>query len=175
MSKTRILGLFSNFDEAFAAISDIRASAVPGVSVDDITLKSPIEHPEIEEVLGERPIYIQNFTFFGALFGLVFGFLFLASAQATFLVQPQGGKPVIPLPSNFVLVYEMLIFFGVWATFFAFLFLARMFTRKGALYSEKVSLDQIGIMLDVDGSNLTALKELFVKHKVLEMREEVLR
>ena len=114
MSKHCVMGLFSDFDEAFAAIADIRDTKVPGVSVDDITLKSPIEHPEIEEVLGERPVHIQKVTLFGALFGVTFGFFFLAGAQATFLVQPQGGKPVVPLPSNFVLMYEMLIFFAVW-------------------------------------------------------------
>ncbi|WP_455216901.1 hypothetical protein, partial [Kaarinaea lacus] len=66
MKNHRLMGLFSDFDEAFEALSDIRASKVPGVTVDDVTLKSPIEHPEIEEVLGERPVHIQKFTLLGA-------------------------------------------------------------------------------------------------------------
>ena len=133
---------------------------------------SPIEHPEVEEILGERPVHIQKFTLFGALFGLTFGFLFLAGAQATFLVQPQGGKSVIPLPSNFVLMYEMLIFFGVWSTFFAFLFLSGLFKKRPALYSEKVSLDQVAIIVEVEKGVGDAVKILFQKHKVLEIREE---
>lgn len=172
MSEHRVLALFSDFDGAFNALSDIRNAKVPGVSIDDVTLKSPIEHPEIEEVLGDRPIHVQKFTFFGALFGVTFGFFFLASAQASFLVQPQGGKPVVPLPSNFVLMYEMLIFFGVWTTVFAFLFLAGLLKKKGTLYSEKVSLDQVGIMLDVDDRNMEPLKALFNSHNALEIREE---
>lgn len=174
MKRHSVMALFSDFEEAFGAISDIRHAAVPGISVDDITLKSPIEHPEIEEVLGERPVHIQKVTLFGALFGLTFGFLFLSGAQATFLVQPQGGKPVIPLPTNFVLMYEMLIFFGVWMTFFAFLFLSGLFKKRHPLYSEKVSLDQIGVLLEVEEDKLQPLKDLFKKHKAVEIREGVM-
>lgn len=175
MSKKRMMGLFGDFDEAHDAIADIRRNEVPGVTVDDVTMTSPIEHPEVEEVLGERPVHIQKFTLFGALFGLTFGFLFLSGAQATFLVQPQGGKPVIPLPSNFILMYEMLIFFGVWSTFFAFLGLSGLFRKRSALYSEKVSLDQVAIIVEVDDSHGESVKALFQKHKVLEIREEAIQ
>ena len=81
MRKSRILALFSNFDEAFAAVSDIRHYKVPGVSVDDVTVISPIEHPEIEEVLGERTSHVPKFTLIGALCGSTFGFIFLATVE----------------------------------------------------------------------------------------------
>jgi hypothetical protein len=168
------MGLFGDFAEAHDAIADIRRNEVPGITVDNVTMKSPIEHPEVEEVLGERPVHIQKFTLFGAIFGVTFGFLFLSGAQATFLVQPQGGKPVIPLPSNFILMYEMLIFFAVWLTFFSFLFLSGLFKKRTAMYSEKVSLDQVAIIVDVDNEGTSeSLKALMQKHKVLEIREEV--
>ena len=173
MKRYYVMGLFSNFEEAFATISEIRSHAVPGVSVDDVTLKSPIEHPEIEEVLGDRGSPIPKFALFGSIFGAIFGFLFLASAQATFLVQPQGGKSVITLPSNIVLSYEMLILFGVLSTLAGFLISARLMTKRHPLYSEKVSLDQIGVMLELDEKNVNPIKDLFKKHKVLEIREEV--
>jgi hypothetical protein len=169
------MGLFSDFEEAHDAIADIRRNEVPGLTVDDVTMTSPIEHPEVEEILGERPVHIQKFTLFGAVFGVTFGFLFLSGAQATFLVQPQGGKAVIPLPSNFTLMYEMLIFFGVWFTFFAFLFLSGLLKKRSALYSEKVSLDQVAIIVETDGSLEGPVKDLFKKHKVLEIREEVVQ
>jgi len=175
MSKRRILALFGDFAEAHNAIADIRRNEVPDVTVDDVIMKSPIEHPEVEEVLGDRPVHVQKFTFFGAIFGVVFGFLFLASAQASFLVQPQGGKAVIPLPSNFVLVYEMLIFFAVWMTFISFLFLAGLLKKRSRLYSENVSLDQVGILVEVDEQLAEPLKGLYKRHKVLEIREEVMQ
>jgi hypothetical protein len=175
MSKRRIMGLFKDFDQAVAAITEIRAHRIAGVTVDDVILKSPIEYPEVEEVLGERPSAVPKFTLCGALFGIVFGFLFLASAQATFLVQPQGGKPVVPLPSNIVLTYEMLILFGVLFTLTGFLICAGMLRKRDTLYSEMVSLDQIGVLLEVDEKFAQPLKDLFSSHGVVEIREEVAR
>ena len=118
---------------------------------------------------------MPKFTLVGALFGLTFGFLFLASAQATFLVQPQGGKPVVPLPSNFVLSYEMLILFGVLFTLAGFLISARMLTPRSGVYTEKVGVDQIGIVLELDEHKMESAKALFKEHQVLEIREEVLK
>ena len=175
MSKHRIRGLFSDFEEAFNAIAELRDRRVPGIGVDDVTLISPIEHPEIEEVLGERRSHVPKFTLCGALFGMTFGFLFLSSAQATFLVQPQGGKPVVPLPTNFVLTYEMLILFGVLFTVAGLVITARLLRKRNSLYSENVSLDQVGIELELDERLMEPIKELFKRHKVLEIREEVVR
>lgn len=175
MKKYRIMGLFANFEEAFNVIAEIRANKVPGVSVDDVTTMSPIEHPEIDEVLGERSAPVPYFTLCGAICGLTFGFLFLASAQANFLVQPQGGKPVIPLPSNFVLTYEMMIMFSVIFTVVGFMSQARMFTKRPSIYSEKVGVDQIGIVLKLDEKTIEPARALFKNHKVLEIREEVLQ
>jgi hypothetical protein len=173
MKKYHLLGLFSNFDEAFAAISDIRHYKIPGVSVDDVTLISPIEHPEIEEILGDRGSNVPKFTLGGAIFGMSFGFMFLASAQANFFVQPQGGKAVIPIPSNIVLSYEMLILFGVLSTLMGFLIGARLLRKRKPLYSENVSIDQVGIEMEVEEKYIEPIKELFRQHQVLEIRDEV--
>lgn len=170
----RILGMFSNFEEVTAAIQDIRCNRIPGITVKDITLKSPIEHPDVEEALGERPVYVQIFTFCGGLFGLVGSWIWISSAQATFLVQPQGGKPVVTLVSNFVLNYEMMILGGVLATLIGFLVGAGLPSKKGTLYSEKISLDQIGMIVEADAAHLAPIKDLFRQHKVLEIREEAL-
>ncbi len=175
MSKHRVLGLFSDFDQAFAAVADIRDYKVPGISVDAVSLRSPIEHPEVEEVLGERSAPVPKFTLAGALFGITFGFLFLTSAQATFLVQPQGGKAVVPLPSNIVLTYEMLILFGVLFTLTGFLICSGLLRKRDTLYSEKVSLDQVGVLVEVDERQVQPLKDLFQRHNVVEIRDEVAR
>lgn len=170
----RLLGLFGDFDEAFEVIADIRRYQVPGLTVDDITLKSPIEHPEIEDVLGERPTNIPKWAFGGGLFGLVFGFFFLAGAQANFLAQPQGGKAVITIPSNIVLAYEMMILFGVLATLVGFILGAKLMRRGKGLYDAAISVDQIGIVIEVTDSQDQAMKDLFAKHNVIEVREEEL-
>jgi len=109
----------------------------------------------------------------GATFGCTAGFLFLASAQANFTVQPQGGKPVVPLPTNFVLSYEMLILFGVLATLVGFLLGARLLRKRKPLYSENVAIDQVGIEMVVEEKYIEPLKALFREHQVLEIRDEV--
>lgn len=172
MKKRRMLALFSNFDDAFAAIGDIKQHKVPGVTVDDVTVISPIEHPRIDEVLGERPCHVPKFTLVGALTGLTFGFTFLASAQASFLAQPQGGKPVVPLPSNIVLTYEMLILFGVLFTLAGFMIGSRLLRRRKGMYSEKVSLDQVGIEMELDEKYIEPIKRIFNEHLAVEIREE---
>jgi hypothetical protein len=173
--KKRLLGLFGDFDQAVNVIVGIRQYEVPGVSVDNITIKSPIEHPEIEEILGERPCHVSKFSLSGALFGLIFGAFFLAAAQANFLIQPQGGKPVITLTSNLVLMYEMLILFGVLATFVGFLIGSGLMRRRSVLDDEMISLDQVGIVVEVEDDNIDPLMELFKKHNVLEIRDRELR
>lgn len=172
----RIFGLFADFEQAFEVVAGIRKYEVPGITVDDVRIKSPIEHPEIEDVLGERPTNITKWAFGGGLFGLVFGFLFLAGAQANFTVQPQGGKPVITIPSNLVLAYEMLILFGVLATFAGFIIGARLMRKRGAFYDKAVSLDQIGIVIEmVDDTQRQQVRDLFAKHKVIDVFEETIQ
>lgn len=171
--RNRVMGLFGNFDEAFAAINDIKANKITGVVLDDVTTMTPIEHPDIDDILGDRPAHGPKVTLCGATFGLSFGFLFLASAQSNFLVQPQGGKPVIPVPTNIVLSYEMLILFSVIFTVVAFIVLAGMGRKRDKLYAAGVCIDQIGVIVAVDDNSVEPVKNLFRSHQVLEIREEV--
>jgi len=173
MSERNVLAMFDNFDDAFDVLNGIKKHEVAGVDIDDVTFLSPIEHPDIDDVLEGRPVNIQKFTFAGALFGVTFGFLFLASAQASFLVQPQGGKPVIPLPTNFVLMYEMLIFFAVWTTVITFTVMAGLFKSRGNLYTERLTVDGVGILIEgLDENKLGPLKTYFKDNKAVEIREE---
>jgi len=175
MRKKRLLGLFGDFDEAISVIVDIRQYAVPGVSVDNINIKSPIEHPEIEEILGERPCHVSKFSLSGALFGMIFGAIFLTAAQANFLIQPQGGKAIVTITSNFVLIYEMLILFGVLATFAGFLIGSGLMRKRTDLDDEMISLDQVGIVVEVEDENIEPVRQLFQKHNVLEIRDRELK
>ncbi len=176
----RVLASFKDFDHAFDAIKDVRSERVAGVGIDDVTLNSPIEHPEIEEILGDRPIYIARFAFFGAIFGMVFGFIFLASSQAGFLVQPVGGKPVIPLMSNAVLIYEMFIFFAVWSIFFGFMIMSglfgnsmrMLFNRNKGLYNKAASVDEVVVIVATDELLIGYLKELFEEHSAVDVTWE---
>ena len=173
MSKRHLLALFNDFDEAVAAIAEIRGASIKGFDIDDdMLLKSPIEHPEVEEVLGDKPINVQWFTLIGACMGGLLAFFLVSSAQANFFSQIKGGKPIVPLPPDFVLTYEMFILGGVFITMLGFLICSGLPAKRSPLYSIKVSEDQIGILVQGDESALATLKTIFTKHKALEIQEE---
>lgn len=172
MSRHHLLALFDNFDEAVAAIVELRRDNIKGFSPDDLILKSPIEHPEVEDVLGNKPVYIQWFTLVGASLGGLLSFFLISGAQANFFAQIKGGKPIVPLPPNFVLTYEMFILGGVFITVLGFLICAGLPAKRSPLYSAKVSEDQIGIMVSGEESAVAALKAIFKKYKALEIQEE---
>ena len=172
MSQRHLLALFNDFDEAEAAIKELRAGNIKGFSMDNLTLKSPIEHPEVEAVLGDKPIQIQWFTLFGALAGGLLAFFLISGSQANFYSQLKGGKPIVPLPPNFVLTYEMLILGGVYITVLGFLICAGLPAKRSPLYSAKVAEDQIGILVKADDGAIGELKSVFTKHRALEIQEE---
>ena len=173
MSRRHLLALFSNFDEAEAVVKELRSTQIKGFDVnDDLIVKSPIEHPEVEEFLGHKPVYVQWFTLVGASMGGLLGFFLISGAQANFYAQMKGGKPIVPLPPNFVLTYEMFILGGVFISILGFLICAGLPARRSPLYSAKVSEDQIGILVKSDESATSTLKAIFTKHKALEIQEE---
>lgn len=173
MSQRHLLALFSNFDQAEQVIKELRNTSVKGFDVNnDLVVKSPIEHPEVEEMLGDKPVYVQWFTLFGALMGGLLGFFLISGAQANFYAQIKGGKPIVPFPPNFVLTYEMFILGGVFISILGFLICAGLPAKRSPLYSSKVSEDQIGILVKADDAAISTLKNIFTKHEALEIQEE---
>ena len=173
MSKRHLLGLFSNFDEAEAVVKELRRTRIKGFDADkDMIVKSPIEHPEVEEFLGHKPVYVQWYTLGGALAGGLQAFFLISGSQANFFSQLKGGKPIVPFPPNFVLTYEMFILGGVYISVLGFLICAGLPARRSALYSAKVSEDQIGILVQSEEAASGTLKAIFTKHQALEIQEE---
>lgn len=173
MSKRHLLAIFSDFDKAEAAVKELRNANIKGFDSDkDMIVKSPIEHPEVEHFLGDKPVYVQWFTLGGALMGGLLGFFLISGAQANFYSQIKGGKPIVPFPPNFVLTYEMFILGGVFISILGFLICAGLPAKRSPLYSVKVSEDQIGILVKADECAAGTLKLVFNKHQALEIQEE---
>ena len=173
MSQRYLLALYNNFDEAEAVVNELRNTDIKGFSAaDDLIVKSPIEHPEVEEFLGEKPVYVQWFTLFGAVMGGLLAFWLISGSQANFYAQMKGGKPIVPFPPNFVLTYEMFILGGVYITVLGFLICAGLPARRSPLYSAKVSEDQVGLLVKADEGSVPTLRNIFTKHKALEIQEE---
>lgn len=173
MSQRYLLALYNNFDEAEAVVSELRNSNIKGFNAaDDMVIKSPIEHPEVEEFVGNKPVYVQWFTLIGATLGGFLAFWLISGSQANFYAQMKGGKPIVPFPPNFVLTYEMFILGGVYITVLGFLICAGLPARRSPLYSAKVSEDQIGVLVKADDGSVSKLREIFTRHKALEIQEE---
>jgi hypothetical protein len=173
MSQRYMLALYNNFDEAEKVVSELRNTEIKGFNVnDDLTIKSPIEHPEVEEFLGNKPVKVQWFTLVGAITGGLLAFWLISGSQASFYAQMKGGKPIVPIPPNMVLTYEMFILGGVYITVLGFLICAGLPAKRSPLYSAKVSEDQIGILVRADEGAAATLKGIFTKHKALEIQEE---
>jgi len=166
-----ILALFGDFHEAAITIAALREASIPGFRMRDVMLKSPIDHPECAEELGPRPVYIQIFTLIGAVLGSTLGFLGISSAQANFLRQPRGGFPIVAIPPNMVLTYELFILGGVFFTITACLIVWRIHRDESRLYDASISVDKIGILVKASASAIPHLREIFSKHHALEITE----
>ena len=173
MSQLHLLALFNNFEDAEAAIYELRAANIKGFNFDDLTLKSPIEHPEVETILGQRSANVQWYSLFGALLGGLLGFFLISGSQANFYAQLKGGKPIVPFPPNFVLTFEMCVLGGVFITIMGFLICAGLPARRSPLYNAKVSEDQIGVLVKADESAIAKIKAVLLNHQALEIQEEV--
>jgi hypothetical protein len=169
--KSHILALFNDFEEAARAIADLRESSIKGFKMRDVTLKSPIDHPECAAELGERPVYIQLFSLLGAVLGSSLGFLAMSSAQADFLRQPRGGFPIVPVPPNMVITYELFILGAVFFTITACYVVLALHHQKNVLYNTAISVDKIGILVKADPVAVAGIKDIFTRHRALEISE----
>ncbi len=169
--KSYILALFTDFDVAARTIAALRTSTIKGFHMKDVTLKSPIDHPECAAELGDRPVYIQIFSALGAILGSTLGFIAISSAQANFLRQPRGGFPLVPIPPNLVITYELFILTSVFFTIIACYVVFAKHSMKNTLYSADISVDKIGILVKADPEAIPGIKAIFSRHHALEIKE----
>ncbi len=169
--KSHILALYNDFEEAAHAIAALRESRLAGFKMQDVTLKSPIDHPECAAELGERPVYIQLFSLIGAVLGSSLGFLGISAAQASFLRQQRGGFPLVPVPPNMVITYELFILTAVFFTIIACYVVFALHAQKNRLYNEAISVDKIGILVKADSSAIAGIRDIFTRYHALEISE----
>lgn len=170
--KSHILALFSNFEEAGALLQDLQTAGLPGFRMQDVVIKSPIEHPELSEMLGKRPVYIQWFTLVGVLIGPITGLTLISSAESSFLLQWRGGIPVVPLPPNLVLTYEFFILSGVLMTVLGFFIGWKLPGRRSPLYNTQVSEDKVGVLIKADDQTIRQIGEILKRHTPVEIMGE---
>lgn len=118
------------FEEKEDFLARLRELKKDGHSRRNLALYLPWHLPEVEEILEVPPGALRYFAFFGGLSGFVGGMGFILY---TVLSWPliTGGKPLISIPPFLLVSYILTILFGSLATFFGFLFLARLPSIKG--------------------------------------------
>ena len=169
MKKSHTLALYADMDEAANALRELKSSGMSGFRMEDVVVKSPIDHPELSELLGPRPVYIQWFTLLGVLLGPTTGLVLIASAKASFIYQVRGGRPVVPLPPDMVLTYELFILSGVLMTVLATFVAMKLPGNRSPLYNASVSEDKIGILVKADPQSIPQINEILGRHKPLEI------
>ncbi len=173
MRQRHLLALFSSIEEAEEVLFELRETEIKGFDADnDLMIQSPVELPEVENILGEEPVRVQWFTLAGATLGGFLGFWLIAGAQANFYAQLKGGKPIVPIPPDLVLTYEMFILGGVFSTVIGFLICAGLPAKRSSLYSSQVSEAQIGVLVKGEEAAIATLRAIFLKHHALEIQEE---
>ena len=136
---TNAVGLFHAPSTALVA-----AGALKGAGFARPSLMSPVPIEGVEEVLGKKRSVIKNFTFFGALFGGIFGFA-LAAGTAVLYLHPTGGRPIITIPPFLIITYEMTILFGILATVLGFFVSARFPAVRERVYVPEAAVDKFAV------------------------------
>lgn len=174
MSQRYLLAVYKNIDDVETVISELHEADLKGFNaVDDLVIQSPIDLPDVEKLLGKKPLYVQWFTLIGATLSGFLAFWLIAGSQANFYAQMKGGKPIVPIPPDLVLTYEMFILGGVYFTVVGFLICAGLPAKRSALYSSNVLESQIGVLVKGEEGAVATLKAIFTRHKALEIQEEI--
>lgn len=142
-----VMGLFREPGPALAAAVQLQDAGFPRPE-----LMSPIPVEGVQEALGEDRSAIKRFTFFGALFGGLFGFV-MAAGTAVLYLHPTGGRPIITLPPFLIITYEMTILFGILATVVGFLISARLPAVKERAYLPQSAVDRIAVAVACSGDD----------------------
>ncbi len=163
---TNALGLFDAPATALAAAGELKGAGFATPSV-----ISPIPLHGAEEVLGKKTSVIKRFTFFGAIFGALFGFG-LAAGTAVLYVHPTGGRPIIPIPPYLIITYEMTILCGILATVLGFLISARFPAIKDRVYAPEAAVDKFAVsVLCTDAEGFSRAESILRSAGAEEVRE----
>ncbi len=151
------------------------AGTLKGAGFATPELMSPVPIEGVEEVLGEKKSVIKNFTFFGGLFGGLFGF-FLAAGTAVLYLHPTGGRPIITIPPFLIITYEATILFGILFTVLGFFISSRLPAIRERVYVPEAAVDKFVVTVPCDDDEHFKRAEAILREagaeQVRELAEE---
>ncbi len=152
----RVMGLFTDENQAISAIRDIKDSPWPMHRV-----HSPIPSHKIADALKLKKSKVGYFTLAGGITGFFAGFL-LAVFTASQWHLIVSGKPVISLVPFFIVGFEFTILFAVFGNVVGLIHQMRLPEYKGLeQYDPRCSGDCFGVMASCKAEELEELKHFF--------------
>ena len=163
MAKTRILGIFDDYDSFIRALRELKE-----IDPERILTYTPVPYHEVEEILDERESPIRYVTLAGGLLGFGLGaWLTIYTAEAYPLIV--GGKPLISIPPYLIIAFELTILLATVLTAIAY-FTISPISRSGVSYDPSFSEDRFGISIESSDIGSEQLKEIMERHGAVEVR-----
>jgi hypothetical protein len=167
MTNKSLLGVFQEVDEAVAAADSLKEKGI-----DDFEVLSSTPYPE--GVFGEKPSHhkLYVFPFIGALLGFSVAILITAGTQMAYPLVT-GGKPLLALPSMFIICYEGTMLGAILFTIIGVVFESRL-PRLGKLepYDTKITEGYIGIGVTVPEDDVDKISNLFKEANATDVHVE---
>jgi len=160
----QVMGLFTNEDQAVAAINELADSAWSLKRV-----HSPIPSHRIAEALKLKKSPVGFFTLCGGILGFVSGFALAAFTAARWDLII-SGKPILAWIPFVIVGFEFTILFSVFGNVAGLLILAQLPRLAGLkIYDPRCSGDHFGVLAACDVGQQQELQAFF-KHKGAEIR-----
>ena len=160
-----LLASFDHLDTTVAAIENLRAAGIQG-----ITAYAPFPEHHIEAALGYKESPVRIFTLAGGLTGAATGFAFtIFSVQDWPLMV--GGKPLLSIPAYVVIAFELTILFGALATVIGLFINARV--PKFAplvVYDPEFSSGRFGLKVDAPPGMEAEARRILEAQEPAELR-----
>lgn len=136
-----VLGVFPYVENLIDATVRLKNSGY------EFTLFSPVPlGHELDHVIGAKKSGIKRFTFFGALFGFIFGIQLVFITSAIYVL-PRGGRAIWAMTPTLLISYETTILLGVLFTFLGFLVCAKLPSLKKRVHDPRLAIDSFGLLV----------------------------
>ena len=137
------MGLFRDVESSSRALQELAAA---GIGPENLSAISSTPFPEGTFGVHPERGRLPWITFGAALIGIGVGFS-VAAGTALLWPLPTGGKPILSLPPIGIVTFEVMMLFGLIATFLGALFQMQLYRIKGRAYSPRVSDGEIAVLV----------------------------
>lgn len=162
-----VLAVFPNLDDTVAAIKDLKAKRVEGV-----TVYSPTIQHELDDAIDAPTSIVRLFTLVGGLCGVTFGYWVSIWCSQYWSLQV-GGKAIASWIPYTIIGFEMFVMVGALSTvagMFINARIPRMVLNFG--FDKRFTHGDYGIWVESTPDKFPMLESLLKSHGAAEVRGE---